>query len=264
LPRGRGAAARLEQIFVNLLSNSVDAVRGVAPPRRVTLDGWAHEGRVHVAVTDNGPGIDRQVAGRIFQPFVTTKGTRGTGLGLYVSRELARETGGDLQLRSTPGEGARFVVWFPAAPPRPGGAAEDTEDVVAPPAARALAGLTILVVDDEEAIRRPLTRYLGRLGATVVQAADGLAALAQLRLIAVDAIVLDLRMPRMDGIEFYAAIRKERPPLADRVLFLSGDPQQLNGARAGTLPAGRVLAKPVDLPVLAASIRRLVGRRSPA
>ena len=139
-------------------------------------------------------------------------------------------------------------------------AGEDSAPVAA---AGALGGLTILVVDDEESIRRPLTRYLARLGATVVDAPDGLAALAQLRLFAVDAIVLDLRMPRMDGVEFYAALRKERPDLADRVLFLSGDPQQLDGARAGALPAGRVLAKPVDLQVLAASIRGLVGRRSP-
>ncbi|MFI5038157.1 MAG: ATP-binding protein, partial [Solirubrobacterales bacterium] len=254
--------ARLEQIFVNLLSNAVDAVRGAATPRRVTVEGWEHEGRVHVAVTDNGPGIDREVAGRIFQPFVTTKGARGTGLGLYVSRQLAREVDGDLQLRSTPGEGARFVVWFPAAPRR--GAALVPEDGPALAATRALAGLTILVVDDEASIRRPLTKYLARLGATAVEAPDGLAALAQLRLLAVDAIVLDIRMPRMDGVELYAELRRDRPALAERVLFLSGDPQQMHEARAGTLPAARVLAKPVDLQVLTTSIRRLVGRRSPA
>ena len=262
LPWVRGDAARLEQIFVNLLSNAVDAVRGAPTPRRVTVEGWEHEGRVHVAVTDNGPGIDREVAGRIFQPFVTTKGARGTGLGLYVSRQLAREVDGDLQLRSTPGEGARFVVWFPAAPRR--GAIAVAEDGPAPAATRALAGLTILVVDDEASIRRPLTKYLARLGATAVDAADGLAALVQLRLLAVDAIVLDIRMPRMDGVELYAELRRDRPALAERVLFLSGDPQQMHEARAHTLPAERVLAKPVDLQVLAASIRRLVGRRSPA
>jgi CheY-like chemotaxis protein len=176
-----------------------------------------------------------------------------------MSRQLAREADGDLQLRSTPGEGARFVVWFPAAPRR--GAALVPADGQA---SAGLAGLTILVVDDEESIRRPLTKYLARLGATAVGASDGLDALARLRLLAVDAIVLDIRMPRMDGIEFYAAIRSERPSLAARVLFLSGDPQQMHEARAKTLPAARVLAKPVDLQVLAASIRRLAGRRSPA
>jgi signal transduction histidine kinase/ActR/RegA family two-component response regulator len=261
LPHVRADAARLEQIFVNLLSNAIDAVRGVATPRRIALEGWEHDGRVYVSVVDNGPGLDREVAGRVFQPFVTTKGARGTGLGLYVSRQLARETGGDLQLRSTPGEGARFVVWFPAIPLRR--PAAPAAEAARAPEASALAGLSILVVDDEESIRRPLSRYLARLGATVMDAGDGLEALAQLRLVAVDAIVLDLRMPRMDGVEFYAALRRERPALSDRVLFLSGDPQQLNGARAGTLPAGRVLAKPVDLQVLASSIRRLVGRRSP-
>lgn len=264
LPKVHGDAARLEQIFVNLLSNAIDAVRAVSPPRRVTLDAWEHEGRVLVSVSDNGPGIDRDVAGRVFQPFVTTKGTRGTGLGLYVSRQLAREMGGDLQLRSTPGEGARFVAWFPAAVVVPVPAAAVEVDAVPVPAgAGALAGLTILVVDDEEAIRRPLTRYLARLGATVVDAADGLGALTQLGLFAVDAVVLDLRMPRMDGVEFYAAVRKEQPALAGRILFLSGDPQQLASLRAESFPADRVLAKPVDLPVLTERIRRVVGRRSP-
>ncbi len=265
LPMVRGDAARLEQIFVNLLSNAVDVVRGVTPPRRITLEGWEHEGRVHVSVADNGPGIDRGVVARLFQPFVTTKGTRGTGLGLYVSRQLAREAGGDLELRSTPGEGARFVVWFPGGPARHAAApAANGEEPEVAGGAGALAGLTVLVVDDEEAIRRPLGRYLARRGATVINAADGLEALTQLGLFAVDAIVLDIRMPRMDGVEFYGVVRKERPMLADRILFLSGDPQQLAGARAGLLPESRVLAKPVDLHVLAAGIRRVVGRRSPA
>ncbi len=259
LPRVRADAARLEQIFVNLLSNAVDAVRTVSLPRRVAVEGWEHDGRVYFAVADNGPGIAQPVAGRVFQPFLTTKGTRGTGLGLYASRQLAREAGGDLELRSVPGEGARFVAWFPASRR---GAVQPPEPV--PGAARDLAGLTILVVDDEESIRRPLRRYMARLGATVVDAADGLAALAQLRVLAVDAIVLDLRMPRMDGLEFYATLRRERPALVDRVLFLSGDPLQMREARAGALSAARVLAKPVDLPVLTTAIRRLVGRRSPA
>jgi signal transduction histidine kinase/ActR/RegA family two-component response regulator len=255
----RGDAARLEQIFVNLLANAIDAVHGVRGPRRVTLEGWLREGRVHVAVADNGPGLGRDVAARLFQPFVTTKGVRGTGLGLYVSRQLAREVGGDLEVRSLPGEGARFVVWFPAAPV-PAAPAESPAGAVAPDA---LAGLTVLVVDDEEAIRRPLTKYLTRLGATVVDAADGLGALTQLGLFAVDAIVLDLRMPRMDGVEFYATVRRERPALTERILFLSGDPQQLEGARAAHIPARRVLAKPVDLRTLADGIRRVVGRRTP-
>ena len=262
LPHVRGDTARLEQIFVNLLSNAIDAARKVAPPRRVSLEAWAHAGMVHVAVADNGPGVDAEVARRLFQPFVTTKGSRGTGLGLYVSRQLAREMGGDLELRSEPGEGARFVVCFPAASRR---AAEAGEDAAAPaPPPHALGGLTIMVVDDEESIRRPLTRYLARLGATVVDATDGLAALAKLRVLAVDAIVLDLRMPRMDGVELYTTLRRERPALAQRVLFLSGDPQQMQEVRAGIVPSERVLAKPVDLPVLTTSIRRLVGRRTPA
>jgi signal transduction histidine kinase/CheY-like chemotaxis protein len=268
LPLVRADAARLEQLFVNLLANAIDAVRVIPTPRKIMLEAWEHDRRLEVAVTDNGRGVDRDVASRVFQPFVTTKGARGTGLGLYVSRQLARQAGGDLELRSAPGQGACFVASFPIRArvhdATTGGhvGSPSGEGLPAAAAAGEAAGLTILLVDDEEAIRRPLSRYLAKLGATVIHAADGLDALTQVGAFAVDAIILDLRMPRMDGVEFYATIRSERPALASRIVFLSGDPEQLTAARTGALPADRVLAKPVDLNILTDRIRQVVGRRA--
>ncbi len=259
LPRVRGAATHLEQILLHLLSNAIDAVCRVPSPRRVVLEAWEHEGRVYLAVTDNGAGIAPEMAPRLFQPFATSKGERGAGLGLYVSREMARGMGGDVERRSAPGEGARFVAWFPGVP---------LAAVEAPPAVatrapdagrRPLADLAILLVDDEEPVRRPIVRYLSRLGATVIEAGDGLTAYAQLKRVAVDVIVLDLRMPGMNGAAFHEKLRAERPELGERVLFLSGDPEQL--ARQGAaLPAGRVLMKPVELADLFAAVARVAGR----
>src|SRR5205807_10305607 len=74
---------------------------------------------VHVAVGDNGEGVPPEIAPRLFRPFATTKGHRGTGLGLYISRQIAREAGGDLVLVSPPGGGARFSLSLPLAPPPP-------------------------------------------------------------------------------------------------------------------------------------------------
>ncbi len=114
LPSVQGDAIRLEQVVVNLLSNAIDALRMITPPRRVMVDSWVENGTVRIAVTDNGRGVAHDVVDRLFHPFATTKGTRGTGLGLYISRQIAREAGGDLVLAPPPaGRGARFVMSLP-------------------------------------------------------------------------------------------------------------------------------------------------------
>src|SRR5439155_938271 len=103
--------------------------------------------------------------------------------------------------------------------------------------AGSLAGLRVLIVEDEEAVRRPMARYLTRRGAEVDEAADGVEGLARLRTQPANVILADLRMPRMGGVELYAQLEEERPELAARVLFLSGDVSQL--AQPGNTPVPR-------------------------
>jgi len=115
LPSVIGDAIRLEQVVVNLLSNALDALRGVSPPRRLTVDSFVDDtgGRVCVTVADNGPGIAPDITKRLFHPFATSKGNRGTGLGLYISRQLVREAEGELDV--VPSErGAKFLLWLPS------------------------------------------------------------------------------------------------------------------------------------------------------
>src|SRR2546426_142377 len=153
-----GDAIKLEQVVVNLLSNAIDALRAISPPRELTVDTWCEGARVSVAVEDNARGVAAEMVPRLFRPFATTKARRGTGLGLYISRQIARAAGGDFALESRPGKGARFVVSLPPAaalpgappaPPAPPAPSAVRPGAVPHPVA-SLAGLHVLIVDDEE------------------------------------------------------------------------------------------------------------------
>ncbi len=256
LPPVHGDPNRLEQVLVNLLSNALDALRSVRPPRFLVVDSFVDQGRVCVAVTDNGPGVAPEIADRLFRPFATTKGRRGTGLGLYISRQLIREAAGDLGLDAlqVSGRGARFLLWLPPAPSVRGA---DAEGPAAAPG-ESLVGTRVLLVDDEDMIRRPMARFLARRGAEVAEASDGVQALERLASFEPDVILADLRMPKMDGAELYAQLQAERPALADRVLFLSGDITQLAGRGLAPVARERVLVKPVELAELERRLREFM------
>jgi CheY-like chemotaxis protein len=201
-------------------------------------------GRVRVEVRDNGPGVPPAIRERLFQPFVSGRGDGHVGLGLYSARAVARETGGDVIHEAPPDDGgALFVVSLPMAP---------SAAVAAPAAAAArpasLSGVRVLLVDDEPAVRQPLSRFLQRRGALVREAADGSEALDVLtRGEPFEIVVADLRMPGMDGVALHRALRERAPDTARRMVFLSGDVSYLGDLDACGISASRVLPKPVEL-----------------
>jgi len=269
LPPVHGDGNRLEQVLVNLLSNGIDALRGVKPPRRLVVDSFVTDGRVCVAVTDNGPGVAPEIVDRLFRPFATTKGRRGTGLGLYISRQLVREAAGDLGLDAValPGRGeeggARFLLWLPTAPTAKPAEATAPAAAAVPDQGATLAGIRVLLVDDEEMIRRPMARFLAKRGAEVTEAGDGVQALERLAGLDPHVILADLRMPKMDGAELYTRLQAERPALAERVLFLSGDITQLAGRGLAPVARERVLVKPVELAELERRLQEFIREAAP-
>ena len=269
LPKVVGDANRLEQVIINLLSNALDALRSVKPPRHLNVDSFIDDtgSRVCVTVSDNGPGVGPEIAPRLFRPFASTKGIRGTGLGLYISRQLVREAEGELDLvkHAEPGGGAKFMVWLPttrpAVPTAPAAAPQAPSVPTAPP--KSLAGVRVLLVDDEELIRRPMSRFLSKRGAEIREAGDGQAALERLQEgFDPHVILADLRMPRMDGAEFYERLQQERPALAERLLFLSGDITHLASRGLAEVPRDRVFVKPVELAELERRIAAFVQEKA--
>ncbi len=121
-----------------------------------------------------------------------------------------------------------------------------------------LDGARILVVDDEVLLRSPVARYLRRCGSWVTEAGDGAHALERIERDAFDAVVADVRMPVMDGFALLAELERRRSPLARKLVFVTGDPVALLALRRDPVLAGRVLAKPVELPDLAAAIAAVV------
>ncbi len=245
---------KVKQSLLNLLSNASKFTKN----GRVTLDIRPDlaSGHILFAVSDTGIGMTEAQQARLFQAFnqadnSTTRKYGGTGLGLVITRSFARMLGGDVTVRSTPGEGSVFTLSLPAMPLTAGAgpAALDAEPAGAPPA-EALA--TILVTDDDPASRRIIGAHLAREGYRVVYASSGAEAIEMARQERPDAITLDIMMPQVDGWSVLRSLKAdpELAPIPVVLVSLTAD-RGLGFA----LGAAAVLTKPVDRAELAAALR---------
>jgi CheY-like chemotaxis protein len=252
---------QIEQVVLNLAINARDAMpdggRLTIAVRDVPPVGAGRPG-VALRVTDTGIGMDPETEARVFEPFFTTKATgRGTGLGLATVYGIVAQSGGSIRVDTAPGRGTTFEVVLPAAE-APAAAAE-----AAPPArtAEARGGETLLLVEDDPAVRAVLHLALRGAGYGVVTAHDGQTAL---HLIAsrpggFDAMITDVVMPGMTGPELATAARRRQPGL--RVLFISGYAHGAAGDGPG--PDDAFLAKPFEPTTLLRRVRELLEARAP-
>jgi PAS domain S-box-containing protein len=219
VPMVAGNEARLGQVLVNLVMNAVQALPEVSSEDNlIRVSTFTDErGRAVVEVEDNGHGIPPEFLPRIFDPFFTTKPMgQGTGLGLALSHAIVSEAGGELQVRSQLGDGTCFRVVLPAAAPVAFPRAVPSAPRPPPRALR------VLVVDDEPSVGSALKRTLGRIH-EVVATTEAQHALELLRQgERFDAILCDVMMPRMSGMEFYRALQEQFPALVRRVVFMTG------------------------------------------
>ena len=263
----RGDESRIRQVLSNLVNNAVKFTSngGVEISVRAALPGSGVD--LSFVVSDSGIGIPAAAQGTIFEKFrqvdaSTTRRFGGTGLGLSISRHLARLMGGDLTVESEIGKGSQFRFRVPVATTR---AAAKADTPVTAVNAVTLAGLQVLVVEDNLVNQRVAQALLQRLGAMVVLAGNGLEAVEKCRQREFDVVLMDCHMPEMDGYAATREIRKLagaicRVPIMALTAGVSGE-ERRKAVQSGM---DGFLAKPVNREELAAALVALLRRESPA
>ena len=243
----------LRQVVMNLVTSASDAAgqRVQVASRVVSHDNAAWW---QLEVSDDGTGIEPVALARIFDPGVSTKGGRGPGLS--AAQGSVRGFGGEIEVDSQPGQGARVRLRLPIVPGAAPVASRPKPETVAP--APRLAGLRLLVADDEPSVRATVRRLLERRGALVVAVADGLEAEIRLRDERFDLIVLDVTMPGRTGYDVLAFARVVHPGVP--VLLMSGYAPQVRGLGAETAPDA-FIEKPFTAKVLDAAIDEALDQR---
>ena len=260
---------QLENALLNLCINARDAMpdggRLTIETENCWIDARNAEARdfkagpyLKLSVSDTGTGMPPDVVARAFDPFFTTKPLgQGTGLGLSMIYGFANQSGGQVRIHSQVGEGTTVALYLPRHDGDAARADAPTDDLDAMP--RAEQGETVLVVDDEPAVRVLVSDVLSDLGYVAVEAADGAAGLRVLQSdIRIDLLVTDVGLPGgMNGRQVADAARDLRPGL--KVLFITGYAENAVVGNGHLEPGMAVLTKPFAMDDLASRIRTLIG-----
>jgi signal transduction histidine kinase/AmiR/NasT family two-component response regulator len=256
-----GDPTRLRQVVSNLVSNALKFTdRGRVSLELRPLPGApGGQVRMQLSICDTGIGLSEAQIAKLFQPFTqaeasTTRRYGGTGLGLSICRRLVEMMGGEIGVASRPGEGAIFkvILVLPiAAAPEAKNLSSEIDNI---------AGLRLLVVDDNPTNRLVASAILGAAGAEIEMANDGLDALEALRRADYDVVLMDIHMPRLDGAGALVAIRAGEAGRSDvPVIALTADAMQQEVRRLGALGFDAVQPKPIQPATLIAAIARLAS-----
>ena len=268
LGRTRADAGQIEQVIMNLVVNSKDAMpeggRIVIETANADLDSrnlhheysYIHPGAyIMLSVTDNGQGMDKETQARIFEPFFTTKEKgKGTGLGLSTVYGIIKQSGGYVLVQSEPGHGTTFRIYLP----RVEEAADPTDTVrIALPQGRG--SETVLLVEDEESVRQLVRETLEARGYRVLEAENGEAALriSEQHSEPIHMLITDVVMPGMSGRELSARLCATHP--TTKVLYLSGYTEDAIVHEGVLGPGTAFLQKPFTLQMLSRKVREVLG-----
>ncbi len=244
IPMIMGAPAELRDVFVNLILNAVQAMPQGG--RILISAGTGDDGRAAVNVKDDGTGMTDRVRARIFEPLFSTKGKRGTGMGLAVCYGTIQEHDGDIEVDTELGYGTTFRMSFPPA-------SDVTDDNLESQNQPAERSARVLVVDDEPMVRNVAARLMSLKGHEVVEAGSGREALQLAGMQVFDVIFTDQGMPEMSGRELAARLRENLPHTP--IVLLTGD----TDAGEPDENVDLVLTKPFKLDELESAIQNLTG-----
>jgi len=229
----------MREVLTNLLKNSIEAFTGRGGDISVSVSTTGTA--VRAEVSDNAGGIPPEVAQRLFTPFLTTKGDRGTGLGLCLCQQILERHGTSLRVvnRAPNGTTVSFDL------PRVEDARQDSGDPSGSTAARSRRTPRVLVVDDDPNVLHPLCACLMRSGLSVTGANGAAEALAHMQTFNPDIVVSDVAMPGTDGIELCAALHRDRPSLP--IILMSGQASEVDASRVRGAGATALLSKPFTM-----------------
>jgi signal transduction histidine kinase len=258
LGRVKADPPQLEQVLMNLAVNARDAMPGggrlVIETKNVEFNAGNVSNplgsSVMMSVSDTGHGMDEETAKRIFEPFFTTKSVgKGTGLGLATAHGIVEQSGGTMSVQSAPGQGATFRIYLPRTHEM------DKAEPIEGPVTTSKGTGVVLVVEDEDPLRKLLHRTLTAAGHTVIAASSGEEALVRTRQEPIDLVLTDVVMPGMSGPELVARLSVNRPEMA--VLYMSGYDRAL--MEKGTLDkAAAFFPKPFTPQALLTKISELL------
>lgn len=243
VPPVAGNAAEIREVLTNLIFNAVDAMPNGGS---ITLRTACDERGVLVSVTDSGVGMSEAELGRCLEPFFTTKGEGGTGLGLSVVYGIVQRHGGTIDITSTKGVGTTFSIRIPST------AVQHAAPLKL--AQRVEQKLRILVVDDQEIICELIAEYLKGDGHHAVTAVEGTEALAVFGREGFDLVITDHSMPGMNGLQLAKAMKDLAPET--RVILLTGFGDEMMGRGERPPEIDLVLGKPVSAADLRAGVFR--------
>ena len=250
IPPVAGNAGELREVLTNLIFNAVDAMpRGGTIGLRTRCDG----GQVALEVADTGTGMTEEVRARCLEPFYTTKGERGTGLGLSMVYGIVQRHQGTIDIRSEVDKGTTFIIRIPQQTVTP--RAESPAPAVMP-----RQQLHVLLVDDEVMVRKIIGEYLKIDGHIVEAAEGGRDGLEKFRNGRFDLVVLDRAMPDMNGDQVAAAIRSANPTVP--VVMLTGFGAMMEDTGEKPTAVDFVVGKPVTMSDLRTAVTRAVGLRA--
>jgi PAS domain S-box-containing protein len=257
LPMTVADPGQLQQVFLNLIMNAEAEVKLVHGGGKLAIKTEQIGDNLRVSFKDNGLGIARENLERIFNPFFTTRKVgQGTGLGLSVCHGIVTEHKGRIWAESQLGKGATFIMELPIV-------SESKQLEMPEPVVRETqkaAKAKILVVDDEIVIRQFVSQILTEEGHEVeaVDSAEG--ALEEVNNKEYQAIMLDIKMPGMSGIELYRHFQKISPPLAEKVVFITGDVMGTSTMTFLSKTKVPYIIKPFDATQLKAEINRVLAK----